>query len=171
MVFDNDAVDSGPLQLERVYHEIKWRIVHGRYRPGVALSESVLVRVHKSSRTPVREALSRLGEEGYVDRVVRRGYADGRLTDHPVFDSTADGYVDRLSANDRFHLAVAAGSQNGLLVDQVRHSLMHHNRVLSLGVEFPMLTASVPQHHAIVDAIRRRDVPGPSTQTGMEGRS
>lgn len=41
-----------------------------------------------------------------------------------------------------------------------RHSLMHHNRVLSLGVEFPVLTASVPQHHAIVDAIRRRDVAG-----------
>ena len=31
-----------PLQLERVYQEIKWRIVYGRYVPGFVLSDAHL---------------------------------------------------------------------------------------------------------------------------------
>jgi DNA-binding GntR family transcriptional regulator len=190
-----DAGEGEVLQLERVHQEIKRRIVHGRYAPGAVLSESVLARVHHTSRTPVREALSRLLEEGYVDRVPRKGYmvapltvgvikntfevrrvleatAAGRaaeradadtiarmraLADYPTLESTVESYRERLSMNDRFHLAVAAASQNGFLVDLVRHCLTQHNRVLSLGLEFPVLSGSVPQHHAIVDAIERHD--------------
>lgn len=189
------STDSGQLQLERVYQEIKWRVIYGRYRPGASLSESVLARVHRSSRTPVREALSRLGEEGYVERLPRRGYivapvtlsaiqnayevrrvletaaagfaaerADEaavarmvELADYPALEESEESYRERLTANERFHLAVATASQNGNLVELVRHCLMQHNRVLSLGVERPILTGSVPQHHAIVDAIRSRD--------------
>lgn len=65
--------DGDVLHLERVHHEIKHRIIYGRYAPGAVLSESVLARVHHASRTPVREALSRLFEEGYVERVPRKG--------------------------------------------------------------------------------------------------
>jgi DNA-binding GntR family transcriptional regulator len=192
------------LQLERVYQEIKGRIVYGRYVPGAVLSESVLARVHHSSRTPVREALSRLLEEGYVQRIPRKGYlvapltidvirntfkvrrlleataaetAAGRadaesvarmrsLADYPHLDRTTESYRERLSTNDRFHLSVAAATQNGFLVDLVRHCLTQHNRVLSLGLTFPTLATSVPQHHAIVDAIERHDPP--AARTAME---
>ena len=191
----SDSGDGEVLQLERVYQEIKRRIVYGRYAPRAALSESVLARVHHSSRTPVREALSRLFEEGYVERVPRKGYLVAPLTvgviqntfevrrvleataaaraarradaeavirmralaDYPRLESTPESYRERLSVNDRFHLAVAAATQNGFLVDVVRHCLTQHNRVLSLGLEFPILSESVPQHHAIVDAIERHD--------------
>jgi DNA-binding GntR family transcriptional regulator len=186
---------NGPLQLERVYQEIKFRVVYGRYRPGTSLSESVLARVHRSSRTPVREALSRLGEEGYVERLPRRGYivapitinaiqnayevrlvletagagyaaaradeaaiaAMAELADYPTLEASDESYRERLTVNERFHLAVASAGQNGNLVELVRHSLAQHNRVLSLGVERPILSGSVPQHHAIVEAIRSRD--------------
>jgi DNA-binding GntR family transcriptional regulator len=69
-----------PLQVERVYEAIKTRVIYGHYRPGHPMSESVLARVLHASRTPVREALSRLGEEGYVQRVPRRGYRVAPLT-------------------------------------------------------------------------------------------
>ena len=69
-----------PLQLERVYQEIKWRIVHARYAPAFVLSEGMLARVHRASRTPVRDALARLQEEGYVDRVPRRGFRVSPIT-------------------------------------------------------------------------------------------
>ncbi len=69
-----------PLQVERVYEAIKTRVIYGHYRPGHPMSESVLARVFHASRTPVREALSRLGEEGYVQRVPRRGYRVAPLT-------------------------------------------------------------------------------------------
>lgn len=193
----SDSADHEPLQLERVYQEIKWRVIYGRYRPGATLSESVLARVHKSSRTPVREALSRLGEEGYVERLPRRGYivapititaiqnayevrrvleataagyaaeraddeAMARMTalaDYPTLEQTDESYRERLSINERFHLAVATASQNGSLVDLVRHCLLQHNRVLSLGVERPILGNTEDQHRALVEAIRARDVP------------
>lgn len=67
-------------QVERTYQEIRRRIVEGRYRPGTHLSESLLARVHKASRTPVREALSRLLQEGYVELTRGRGYAVTHVT-------------------------------------------------------------------------------------------
>ena len=75
----NEPLDE-PLQLERVYQEIKWRIVHARYAPGFVLSEAMLARVHRASRTPVRDALARLQEEGYVDRMPRRGFRVSPIT-------------------------------------------------------------------------------------------
>lgn len=71
---------SGPSQVERAYQEIRQRIVEGRYRPGVHLSEAMLARVHRVSRTPVREALSRLQQDGYVEFVPKRGYAAAPVT-------------------------------------------------------------------------------------------
>jgi DNA-binding GntR family transcriptional regulator len=59
---------------EQVYVEIKHRIVHGVCAPGAPLCEAELARQLRTSRTPVREALSRLIEEGYVERVAGRGY-------------------------------------------------------------------------------------------------
>ena len=60
--------------------EIKLGIVHGEYPPGAPLSESKLARALRTSRTPVREALSRLLEEGYVERVASRGFFVARVT-------------------------------------------------------------------------------------------
>ena len=192
---ETDANDGPLLQLERVYQQIKWRIVYGRYAPGTVLSETVLARVHGSSRTPVRDALSRLLEDGYVERVPRKGCIVAPLTitaiqntfevrrllevtgaekaaeradeeaikrmrglaDYPALEATRESYRARLDANAQFHLAVAAAGQNGFLVDLVRHCLMQHNRVLSLGLEFPVLPTSVSEHHQLVDAIARHD--------------
>jgi DNA-binding GntR family transcriptional regulator len=70
-------------RLSRVEHahlEIKHRIVQGAYPPGAPLSESKLARALRTSRTPVREALSRLLEEGYVERVPSRGYFVAGIT-------------------------------------------------------------------------------------------
>lgn len=194
----SDSAVPEPLQLERVYQEIKWQVIYGRYRPGKTLSESVLARVHKSSRTPVREALSRLGEEGYVERLPRRGYIVAPITiaairnayevrrvleataagyaaeradeeamakmktlaEYPVLEQTDESYRERLSINERFHLSVATASQNGSLVDLVRHCLLQHNRVLSLGLERPILGKTEDHHRSLVEAIGARDVAG-----------
>lgn len=67
-------------QVERTYHEIRQRIVEGRYRPGMRLAESMLARIHRSSRTPVRESLSRLLQEGYVELTPKRGYRVTQVT-------------------------------------------------------------------------------------------
>ena len=67
-------------RVDHAYLEIKHRIVHGLEAPGAPLLESLLAQQLKTSRTPVREALARLHEEGYVEKVPGRGFFVGRIT-------------------------------------------------------------------------------------------
>lgn len=85
--------DSAPFgagsdsQVERAYRAIKTGIIDGRYPPGTPLSEPTLAAAHGMSRTPVREGLSRLWQEGYLDRVQGRGYFVARITVQAVHDT------------------------------------------------------------------------------------
>lgn len=185
-----------PSQFERAYEGIKSRIVDGSYRHGSPLSENMLARLHGTSRTPVREALARLVQEGFVERVAGRGYFVARITVHLIRDTfeirrllegaaaaraadvATDDELARLhkvadfrfavgdpvsyrkaeAANADFHLAVAAASHNRLAVDLIRDCLRQMDRFMSLGVDIdPFQEDASREHHAIVDAIRRRD--------------
>ncbi|HEX6464830.1 MAG TPA: GntR family transcriptional regulator [Vicinamibacterales bacterium] len=73
--------------VERAYRDLKTAIVEGRYRPGAALSEVGLATEHGMSRTPIREGLARLWQEGYLDRVVGHGYFVARVTVQQIHDT------------------------------------------------------------------------------------
>lgn len=74
-------------QLVRAYEGIRSHIVDGTYRGGDPLTEELLARSHGTSRTPVREALARLAQDGYVERVPKRGYFVARVTVQLVRDT------------------------------------------------------------------------------------
>ena len=74
-------------QVERAYVSIKTGIVEGRYPPGAPLSEVMLAREFGMSRTPIREGLSRLWQEHYLDRVVGHGYFVARVTVQSIHDT------------------------------------------------------------------------------------
>lgn len=230
---DRPSAPRPPLSLvTRAYLEIRARIVHGVYRPGAHLSQATLGRVHRASRTPIREALSRLCEDGFVVATPGRGFLIAPVTLHRVaallearrlleagvaalaaeaataeeIDAMADALAPRhgragagarqtavarerphraggdgqgrgdeapragrageaagaagraVERNLSFHRAVACGSHNEVLVDLVERCVMELGRVLSLGVDLPLLDAhAASQHEAIVQAIRRRD--------------
>lgn len=59
---------------ERIYDEIKQLILTNKMRQGHKLGHWELAQLLKVSRTPVREALERLLQEGYVKHIPRRGY-------------------------------------------------------------------------------------------------
>ena len=59
---------------ETIYLAVKERIVRGRYRPGQHLVESFIAEDLETSKTPVREALARLEQEGLVESFPYRGY-------------------------------------------------------------------------------------------------
>lgn len=59
--------------VDQMVRAIADRIVTGIMRPGEKLDEVSLAERHKVSRTPVREALSRLSAMGLVDRRPNRG--------------------------------------------------------------------------------------------------
>ena len=57
----------------QIYDEIKQRIIRCEYLPGQQLNEDLLCSQFGSSRTPVRDALSRLEQEGLVNIHAKRG--------------------------------------------------------------------------------------------------
>jgi DNA-binding GntR family transcriptional regulator len=79
--------DVNAPHVERAYRSLKSGIVEGRYRPGTPLSEVGLATEHGMSRTPIREGLARLWQEGYLDRVVGHGYFVGRVTVQQIHDT------------------------------------------------------------------------------------
>jgi len=74
-------------QVDRAYAQIKAGIIDGLYPPGAPLSEPTLATAHGMSRTPIREGLSRLWQEGYLDRVPGRGYFVARVTVQSINDT------------------------------------------------------------------------------------
>jgi len=60
--------------LDKAYDRLKRSIVDGHYRPGQRLRALQLARELKMSRTPVKEALGRLEQEGLVRREMNLGY-------------------------------------------------------------------------------------------------
>lgn len=58
---------------EQVFRELEEAILNGEYQPGQSLPELRLCEKYRVSRTPVREALSRLEQEGLVSIVPNRG--------------------------------------------------------------------------------------------------
>jgi len=65
---------------EIAYQKIKQAILKHEIVPGQRLSHEELVLRLKISQTPIREALSRLAQEGYVTRLTNRGYRVSEMT-------------------------------------------------------------------------------------------
>ena len=59
---------TGPAVSSQVYERLRTGIVSGEYAPGEPLVELALAERYGTSRTPVREALRRLEQDGLVER-------------------------------------------------------------------------------------------------------
>ncbi|EBA07868.1 GntR family transcriptional regulator [Sagittula stellata] len=72
---------GGPMSLgEKVYAEMKAAIIVGDFRQGAIFNEADLAARFSVSTSPVKEALSRLRQDGLVRVIGRRGYAVTELT-------------------------------------------------------------------------------------------
>lgn len=69
---DREATSGLPAR-ERAYRELRFRILEGRLAPGTTLLETEVATLLSLSRTPIREALIRLEEEGLVTIRPRHG--------------------------------------------------------------------------------------------------
>ncbi len=58
---------------QKIYEDLKNDLIHCRYAPGKELNELLLCEEYGVSRTPVREAISRLEMEGYVQVLPKKG--------------------------------------------------------------------------------------------------
>lgn len=65
--------------VDKAYKEIKHRIITYQFKPGAALTFDRLSEALKMSQTPIREALSRLWIEHFVERQGAKGYVVSSL--------------------------------------------------------------------------------------------
>jgi DNA-binding GntR family transcriptional regulator len=70
----NNGLSAHEHLSERVYNQLKEDILCCQLPPGDHINESSLAKRYGVSRTPVREALRRIMQEGYVEVLPRRGY-------------------------------------------------------------------------------------------------
>jgi DNA-binding GntR family transcriptional regulator len=78
---DWPRIDGGGTLTEQVYQALRRRLGDGGVAPGTFLREPELSEAMGVSRTPIREALSRLVSEGFVERIPHRGF---RTPEHSI---------------------------------------------------------------------------------------
>ena len=70
--------------VDRVYERLKEAIQDGRIKPGQRLVQDALARQLGISRSPVREAIVRLGQEGFIHLEPHRGAVVRPITDREM---------------------------------------------------------------------------------------
>ena len=140
---------------QRVYEQLRNLIVHGRLAPGSRLVETDIATRFQVSRTPVRGALQRLQQEGYI--VDSPSMRQSRPTVAPLTQEDAtelfdivgvlEGLSARLAAElPQIRRAALTKEMNALNQDFKRTALAtrpDHNRLYELDERF---------HGAYVDA-------------------
>ena len=80
------AVSSRKSMVERAYEALKEKIINSELPPGYQTLEETLATSLGMSRTPVREALIRLQNEGFVEVIPRKGMRVKPLTVQDVHE-------------------------------------------------------------------------------------
>lgn len=97
-----DSVTERRLSVrEKTYQEMKSAIFSGRFRPGERLAEEQIAAELGVSRTPVREALHRLEQDGFIEPLEKRGFcipenSQEELEDFFALRTVLEGYALRL---------------------------------------------------------------------------
>jgi DNA-binding GntR family transcriptional regulator len=142
---------------ETVYDALKQAILSGALAPGATLREEEIARRYQVSRTPVREALSRLESETLAERHQGSGLLVSELGPDDIVDlyvlrEALEGLAARLAASrrteiDLARLEVAQGlSQRGVQEGNL-------SRVSKLNTEFHFLIWRIAGNRPLSRAI------------------
>lgn len=146
-------------QVERAYQEIKWRIVYGHYKPGAHLSEATLARVHRTSRTPIREALARLSEEQYVVWDAGRGFLIAPVTVSRIRDTfQVRRLLEGAAAGGAAEMATPAEIRGMAGLAEYHYTVgdaESYRAALARNLEFHLAVASASHNEVLVDLVRQ----------------
>lgn len=140
-----------PGSIDRAYSLLREAIVHGRLAPGTRIVEADVARRLGLSRTPVRSALQRLQQEGYV--LAPGGGRQSRMTVTPLterdirelfaivgqVEGLAARWCAELHAATRQPLVEALGSVNQRLAHAAKQSLPNREDIFLLDNNFHQL--------------------------------
>ena len=140
-----------------VYDALKQGILSGELEPGTSLREEELARRHQGSRTPVREALSRLETEGLAARYQGSGLLVAQLGSDEIIDlyvlrEVLEGLAARLAANRRTDIDMA---RLEVITDLSQRALGESDiaRVSTLNSEFHFLIWRIAGNRPLQRAI------------------
>jgi DNA-binding GntR family transcriptional regulator len=155
-----------------VYEEIRGAIVDLRLAPGAPLREAAIASQLGVSKTPVREALGRLEQEGLVEATSfkRAAATDADEETLAALRAVIEQSRAARDAGDLAALAELLGRFDQIMFEQVANVRIrglietlraHLTRIGKLTEEIPgRVEASVEEHAAIVDAVARGDADG-----------
>jgi DNA-binding GntR family transcriptional regulator len=118
---------ASPVPLEKLaYDAIKTAILSFRFKPGENLVESTLAQQLSISKTPVREALSRLEKEEFIIKIPYKGYYVAEVTPQSVID-----IFEIRAVLEGLALRLAATRCTPADIETVRVLINEHSRVAS----------------------------------------
>ena len=82
----NISLQSNTVLTENAYEYILNQILDGRIKPGESIREDVIAEQMGTSRTPVREAVNQLAQNGFIDYVKRKGLYCVQLSRQELID-------------------------------------------------------------------------------------
>ena len=132
---------SSPSSAERAYDALRARILDGEVPPGTMLGESGLAAELGMSRTPVRAALSRLQDEGWIAIYPRRGALVRGLGQRAVGE-LAEARVLLETSGERAATAAARVE----IVPRLEELIATHRRALAAG-DLPLLVRTLQSFH------------------------
>jgi DNA-binding GntR family transcriptional regulator len=128
-----DVIEISRLGLtDQVASRLRTQLIEGRIAPGAKLNERLLAEQLRVSRTPLREAIKLLAQEGLVDLLPNRGAVAVKLNEADIMHS--------------FEVLAGLESMSGLFAAQ-RISEAEESELRAL-------------HHEMLAAYHRRDLSG-----------
>lgn len=145
----SERIEQGKTRGQNAYRAILAAIRDGIYRPGDAIREEEVAARIGVSRTPVREALGRLQEQGLLEAAQGRGVAVAILSMGQIFELYAvrqemEGLVARFAAQ---HATVAEIDNLARINDQFRTTVDDPQKAAEINRQF---------HARLYDAARNR---------------
>ena len=112
----------------KVFESLKANILNFTYLPGVRLSDDEIATELQVSRTPVREALNRLSEQGLVEAKSKRGFRVKSFSEKEIEDL----YILRATL-ECLAVKLTIGRMNPAIEKQLKFSLADYPRIIKSG--------------------------------------
>jgi DNA-binding GntR family transcriptional regulator len=131
----------------RAHSRIRDAIMKGEFTPGTMLSENELASMLSMSRTPVRAALTRLQDEGWVTIYAQRGALVRELTADEVRES-----AEARNALESAGVRGAGPAERAALASRLTENLESQEQALHSGDVNAFAVLAMQFHRAFVEA-------------------
>lgn len=158
-------VDRGSSQTVKAQLALRDLILTGGLQPGDRVSELSLVDRLGMSRTPIRMALVRLEDEGFLEAIASGGFAIKAFTERDVYDAidlrgTLEGFAARLAAERGVRGLIIEEMKDAIrriddIAVQPELSVDHFSEYVALNGRFHALLADAADSPVIKRQIER----------------